>query len=234
MALHLKALDGPHQDKSFLLRPGFVIGRAEGDLVVPSDKRLSGRHAFVEGSDDEPWYLVDNGSKNGLRVDNVAIERVPLKTGTQILVGTYTYEVTDEFPLDAPAPASPGNARHWREILTSFITSHIPEVKNEGRAIAALRPSVVLDFVRGVQAETRWILSYGPRKIGKHSLDFPIFEPGAPDVCFEIIPTPDGIKFRTDHPGKVTLNGKSVSTEILHIADVIKIQGTEIEVDFVE
>lgn len=214
-----------------------MIGRSEGDLVVSDDLRLSSRHAYVERSDDGMWYLVDNNSKNGLRIDNTMMTRIPLDVGVKILVGTYTYEVTDELPLNNvnhEAAGKSGKGRHWRDIIVDFISFNLPNVKDEGRAIAPLHPSVVLDFVRGVQAETRWILSYGPRQVGSRSLDFPIFEPGAPSVCFEIMPTPDGITFRTNHPDIVKLNGKAVSTEILHIADVIKIQGTEIEVDFIE
>lgn len=233
MALHLKGIDGPHADKKFLLRVGFVIGRTEGDLVILEDKRLSGRHAYVQEYDGQ-WQLVDNGSKNGLRVNSVAMAKVPLIVGTKILVGTYTYEVIDEAPVKGAERASTSKARHWRDILIDFVSKKMPEVRNEGRAIAALSPAVVLDFVRGPQAETRWVLGYGPRKIGSRSLDLPIFEPGAPPVCFEILPTPDGITFKTDHPELVSLNGKSVEVEILHIADVIKIQDTEIEVDFIE
>lgn len=238
MALHLKALSGPFKDKSFPLKVGFVVGRTEGDLIVNEDLRLSGRHAFVEALDDGQWQMVDNKSKNGLRVDDTLFEKVPLEIGKVILIGTYYYEVTDEKlseeAAQAAAQAKSGHARHWREILTSQIENNLTDIKNEGRAIAAFHPSIVLDFIRGPQAETRWVLSYGPRSVGSRSLDFPIFEPNAPEVCFVITPSPDGITFQTDHPDLVTLNGRSVSTEILHIADIIKIQDTEIEVDFIE
>lgn len=234
MALHLKVLDGPAKDKVYALRPGFVIGRGEGDLVVASDKRLSTRHAYVEVGDDGVWYLVDNGSKNGLRVGNEQKKRVGLQAGVKILIGSQNYEVIDQQAHEpAPVKVKP-KARHWREILADFAMKAMAAVKNEGKAIVSLHPAVVLDFIRGTQAETRWVLGYGPRRIGSRSLDLPIYEPGAPEVCFEILPTPDGISFKTDYPEFVKLNGQSVSAEILHIADIIKIQDTEIEVDFIE
>jgi len=233
MALHLKALDGTLKDKLYALRPGFVIGRGEGDLVIANDKRLSTRHAFVEVGDDGTWYLVDNGSKNGLRVGNEQKKRVGLEVGTKILIGSTNYEVVDHIADPLPIKTKP-KARHWRDILADFAMKAMAAVKNEGKAIVSLHPAVVLDFIRGTQAETRWVLGYGPRKIGARSLDLPIYESGAPDVCFEILPTPDGISFKTDYPELVKLNGQSVSAEILHIADIIKIQDTEIEVDFIE
>lgn len=234
MALHLKVLDGPSKDKVYALRPGFVIGRGEGDLVVPADKRLSTRHAYVEVGDDGVWNLVDNGSKNGLRVGAEQKTKVALQAGVKILIGSQNYEVVD-VKVDEPLPIKiKPKARHWREVLADFAMKAMGVVKNEGKAIVSFHPAVVLDFIRGAQAETRWVLGYGPRKIGARSLDLPIFENGAPDVCFEILPTPDGISFKTDYPDLVKLNGQSVSAEILHIADIIKIQDTEIEVDFIE
>ncbi len=59
MALHIKALDGPYKNHSFLLIRGFVIGRAEGDLRIHKDTRLSGRHAVVEADERGTLYLAD-------------------------------------------------------------------------------------------------------------------------------------------------------------------------------
>lgn len=186
----------------------------------------------MEVGDDGAWYLVDNDSKNGLRVAGEQKKRVALQVGTKILIGSYVYEVIDQ--PNAPAPARKPRARHWRDILIDFIGQGMAKIRNESRAAVSLHPAVVLDFIRGRQAETRWVLGYGPRRIGARSLDLPIFESDAPDTCFEILPTPDGISFKTDHPELVKLNGRPVTAEILHIADIIKIQDTEIEVDFIE
>ncbi len=103
------------------------------------------------------------------------------------------------------------------------------QLKNEARPLLSLHPAVILDFIRGCQAETRWVLGYGPRKVGTNTLDLSIFQPSAPDVCFEILPTPEGISFKTSHPSVVKLNGQGVRAGILHIGDIIKIHDTEIE-----
>jgi hypothetical protein len=154
-----------------------------------------------------------------------------LTVGLKLLIGSFTYEVVD---VEVAAQPQAKRAKHWQDVVVDQVTKNIPEIKEEQNILLPLKPAVVLDFIRGGQAETRWILGYGPRKVGARSIDVPVFEPGAPDVCFEILPTSDGIAFKTDHPELVTLNGRNVSAEVLHIADVIKIQDTEIEVDFIE
>jgi hypothetical protein len=46
----------------------FLIGRSEGDLVIPSDRTMSGKHAEIRRVDerDQPaWLLVDLDTANG-------------------------------------------------------------------------------------------------------------------------------------------------------------------------
>ena len=232
MALQLKALDGPHKDTLFLIRKGFTVGRSEGDLVLKSDAKLSSRHAYVDADESGQLYLIDNKSKNGIRVDGNQVSRVKIEVGTQILIGTFVYEVVDQAIANPPLPEK--KARYWHEILIDYAKQALGHVDNTPRAVVPLHPAVVLDFIRGTQAETRWVLGYGPRRIGSGSIDLPIYESGAPKVCFEILPTPDGISFKTNHPDLVKLNGQSAESEYLRIGDVIKILETEIEVDFIE
>jgi hypothetical protein len=232
MALYLTALDGPHKDRSFALRRGFVVGRNEGDLVCKNDAKLSSRHAYVEGNEKDELFLFDNKSKNGLRVNGKAENKIKLTVGTQILIGTYIYQVVDQ-KVEPPKPPEK-KARFWHEILVDYARECFPHVENVPKGIVSLHPAVVLDIVRGGQAETRWVLGYGPRRIGSASIDLPIYEPNAPKVCFEILPTPDGISFKTNHPDLVKLNGQSSESGILRLGDLIRIAETEIEVDFIE
>lgn len=96
-----------------------------------------------------------------------------------------------------------------------------------------MHPALVLDFLRGPQSETRWVLGYGPRRVGRLSVDLPILEEKASPTCFEIFPSEEGIQFKAIGQ-EVRLNGRSVSTEVLQVGDRIQILGTEIEVDFTE
>lgn len=230
MAMHLRPLNGPNKDQTFELKVGFTIGRSEGDLVLPRDSKLSSKHAVVEKDEAGGLFFVDQGSKNGLRIAGQQLTRVRLAPGIRITIGTFVYEITDQ----ATPKRSKQKSKFWHEVLVDYAKRCLPHVENQPRAIVPFQPAVVLDFVRGIQAETRWILGFGPRKIGASSIDLPIYEPNAPAVCFEVLLTPDGVTFKTAHEDFVQLNGKSVGAEILRIADVIKINDTEIEVDFIE
>jgi hypothetical protein len=122
--------------------------------------------------------------------------------------------------------------RYWHEILAEFVAANQESFSERKRPVTPLNPAVVLEFVRGLQVSSKWILGYGPRKVGPSVLDLPIWEPGAPAVCFEILPSSDGIVFKTAHPKLVTVNGEALDTHVLHVGDKIQINETIIEVDF--
>jgi pSer/pThr/pTyr-binding forkhead associated (FHA) protein len=137
-------------------------------------------------------------------------------------------------PAEAPARRAPKKGRYWNEVLADFLANNIEMFSENRKPVAAFEPAVVLDFVRGTQVNFRWVLGYGPRKIGADSIDLPIWEPGAPGVCFEISPSKNGIVFKTAHPNVVLLNGQSIDNQVLRVGDTIRIQETLIEVDFIE
>lgn len=134
-----------------------------------------------------------------------------------------------------PAPAKPVKKKaqkFWHEALSEFLDAYQNRFTDKPKPATALEPAVVLEFVKGVQVNSKWTLGYGPRKIGATSLDLPICEPGAPAICFELHPTMDGILFSTKHPEQVKINGQSVDSKLLHMGDTIQILETLIEVDF--
>lgn len=134
-----------------------------------------------------------------------------------------------------PPPAPPIKKQHkWYELLGAFLASNSKSFSESKRPVAPLEPALVLDFVRGIQSNSRWVIGYGPRKVGASALDLPIWEPGAPEVCFEVLPSTDGILFKTSHADLVTLNGQSIDNQVLHVGDTIRILETIIEVDFIE
>lgn len=140
-----------------------------------------------------------------------------------------------------PAADDPGEAvgnlregRKWNDILAEITTEAIGKISDQPKALVALTPAIRLTFIGGVQAETRWTLGYGPRRAGAASIDLPIFETGAPEICFEIIPAPEGVTFRTNHPKQVTLNGAETRVGSLKEGDLIAVGQTRIEVELIK
>ena len=124
----------------------------------------------------------------------------------------------------------------WHEAIGKLLEKTIEDHKDsktEKPIIVPLDPAIELSFVRGLQVEDKWTLGYGPRTIGKESLDLALLEPEAPDLCFDIIPTTEGCLFKTDSPKNVKLNGKSQASAVLKNKDRIIIFETEIEVKLI-
>ena len=233
MSLFLRAKNGPLKNSVFAIRKGLTLGRTEGEVII-SDPNLSSRHAVIDLEGTE-FVLIDLKSKNGFRVGGERMDRVNLRAGTHIQIGQFEYEIIAEqevAPETVISIPKKKKARYWHEVLAQFGRNQMSEVENFRKALVPLRPAVVLDFIRGSQIDTRWILGYGPRRAGSSSLDLPIFEPNAPEWCFEVAPSTDGISFKTEHPEIVKLNGAAVRFETLRVGDIIKIYDSEIEVDF--
>jgi pSer/pThr/pTyr-binding forkhead associated (FHA) protein len=86
----------------------FVIGRTEGDLVLPHDGMISGRHLEItrqKVGDSYRWVVTDLQTTNGLFV---RVSRIALASGAEFLVGQGRYR----FEMSAPSPpaetAAPG------------------------------------------------------------------------------------------------------------------------------
>lgn len=81
-----------------------VIGRAKGDIVIPSDVAMSASHAEVARVDaggKHGWRLRDLGSSNGTLT---RCRTVSLRSGTVILIGSKRYRF--ELPPAAAVPPS--------------------------------------------------------------------------------------------------------------------------------
>ncbi|MGE4131407.1 MAG: FHA domain-containing protein [Bdellovibrionales bacterium] len=261
MGIAIRAFAGPLINQVFPIEAPITLGRV-GQIKLP-DPKVSGIHAQIEKSSSGQWKVVDNGSKNGIRVDDVKVASIKLVPGIKFYIGDSGFEVievaSNPAKVEPPAPsadAAPAKAartssreakagqaeapkkkakkKYWHQALADFVKRHVDTFKDRPRPVVALQPAIVLEFVRGVQTNSKWVLGYGPRKLGAASLDLPIWEPSVPDICFELQPSSDGIVFKTEHPKLVRLNQKSVDSEVLRVGDIITINETMIEVDFIE
>jgi pSer/pThr/pTyr-binding forkhead associated (FHA) protein len=109
--------DGEETGEVIRLRGGsFVIGRVEGDLVIPHDGGISGRHAEILRRVEEgavAWILRDLGSTNGtfVRASTVALHH-----DQELLIGGRIVRFSEPAPgttaPEAPAPSAEGT-RKW-------------------------------------------------------------------------------------------------------------------------
>lgn len=91
---HLAVVDGSMRGITVpLADAGVLIGRNPECALVLSDDFASGRHARVYARDGQ-WFIDDLGSTNGTFVGGERIgERVPLREGDHIRIGTTVLEV---------------------------------------------------------------------------------------------------------------------------------------------
>ncbi len=104
--------DGKQEGEWVRLRADrYVIGRAEGDIRIPHDGLMSGRHAELVRQQIQPgcwrWTLVDLKSTNGTFV---RIGKTILREGMEFLMGAghYRFETstaTVAYVAQSPAPA---------------------------------------------------------------------------------------------------------------------------------
>jgi serine/threonine protein kinase len=108
MAVVLRVTGGSHQGQEFLIdRAGqFVVGRASHvDFALGRDSMLSREHFQVEV--EPPFcHLVDLGSTNGTKVNQLRVERVLLREGDQVTAGDSTFTV--QFTSAGRKDDSPG------------------------------------------------------------------------------------------------------------------------------
>lgn len=234
MELILTALSGPRKDETFPLSDGLTIGRSAGGITL-DDPKISSLHARIVKK-GEDWFLQDNNSKNGIRINSEKVDNVPLTPGLKFFVGDSEFEVMEirPEPEEKPKPKPAKKQRYWHEVLADFVKENQGAFDDKPRPVSPLEPALVLEFVRGTQVNSKWVLGFGPRKVGAASLDLPIWEPGAPATCFEIVPSANGLIFKTARPDIVLLNGEAVDSQVLRVGDTIRILDTLIEVDFTE
>jgi pSer/pThr/pTyr-binding forkhead associated (FHA) protein len=56
---------------------------------------VSRRHAYLK-KENEDWVLYDNGSTNGVKVNDTAVPRAVVKDGDQVVIGTFVLRFRDE------------------------------------------------------------------------------------------------------------------------------------------
>lgn len=211
------------------------------------DPKISSKHAQIIKNEAGQLLLVDLGSTNGIKVDGKRVKQIVLTPGKQFQVGQTQVRVES---LEAAPPALPNEnvpeveeilepeievpPPEWPEYFQEFIADTRSKVKDKAKPLDPLPQMLQLKFLRGPQIDTVWSLGYGPRHIGRGSLDFPLYDEAAPELAFRVRAKGEQIQLETPHSKLVRLNDKFVSTEELTDGDLISIGSSLIQVSIKE
>jgi hypothetical protein len=140
--------DGSEDGESIRIRKEqFVIGRAEGDLVIPHDSQMSSRHAELRQTvvrDKLRWTLVDLKSTNGTYV---RIGHAVLEHGQEFILGRSRFRFENP-PAERsqPKPAGRQSTRPWQNPATNHAAPAVVELTADGSGPRVLlaRPEIWL------------------------------------------------------------------------------------------
>ncbi len=225
MDLYIEVLDGQLKGSRTPLRAGLTIGRRDCDLNI-EDSKVSGKHAMIELRPDGGLWIVDQGSANGIRVQDSKLVELALDPGVSFRLGRTNFKI-------AASDAKSNKKSNWRKIILNLTEKGIKDsAPQKKREVSPFPVPVRLLFKRGLQVGQEWTLGYGPREIGASSVDLPLYEPGLPAKCFKIV-AKDGdviLKVYEEARGKIFLNGKAIETAFIRTGDVLEIANTRIEI----
>jgi pSer/pThr/pTyr-binding forkhead associated (FHA) protein len=128
----------------------FVIGRTEGDLVIPHDGQMSSRHAILKqttANDKIRWAIVDLKSTNGTFV---RVGHATLEDGSEFVIGRTRLRFENKSAVRSAAPkaASPADQATvpWQPPPSANDAPAIVELSNEGgpRRVLLNKPEIWL------------------------------------------------------------------------------------------
>jgi pSer/pThr/pTyr-binding forkhead associated (FHA) protein len=123
--------------------PHFVIGRTEGDLVIPHDSMMSSRHAAISRVQEKEryrWYLTDLQSTNGTYLK---IASSMLKHGQELLIGSRRLRFQAAQPNAEPTDvALPVKTQGWQAVTDAEMIPALVELtaQGEGQRFLLTRP----------------------------------------------------------------------------------------------
>ena len=214
-------LRGPNKGKEFPVKSGLILSRnkEQENGILIEDPKASNPHAKIVKK-KQGFYLQDMDSKNGTYINKETNDFFALTPGLKFQIGQTVLQVK----------ASPKPQKHWTEIVSKELKKL--SLKDHPKKILIINPALILKFQSGVQKGDKWHLHYGPREAGSASLDLPILESQAPDICFSLEPVKASVLFKTRYPEKILLNKKHIPKKKLIAGDCITFAKTAIEVEY--
>lgn len=245
MPLYFIVTTGPQKGYKLPIKEGLEIGRSKKSGLRLSDPNVSASHAKVVKKENQ-WILMDNDSLNGTQFNGQSVKSLFLSNGVSFQVGQNTIEVSlEEEKLEAKEVSvidfldsesveffrkkKQGQKEDWVSVLTRYTNDLESLFENRSESIVFLKTPLCLSFTKGLQVGTSWVLTYGPRKVGRGSVDLPIYEKKAPLLCFEVVILSEEAHLTSKEFKNVLFNGKPFSSEKVKSGDVVDIENTCIQ-----
>lgn len=214
-------LNGPHKGTEFLIKKNLIFCRnkKQPNGVLITDPKASNPHAKIIKK-NQGFYLKDLDSKNGTYVNKKINPYFALTQGLEFKIGKTLFIVKPDLIKQIP----------WTDTVAEELKKL--SLKNNIKQWKIINPTLILQFKSGVQKGVKWFICYGPRKAGAESLDLPILESQAPDICFLLEPKLSGVLFKTQYPNKIFINKESLLQKQLVAGDIITFKKTSIKVEY--
>ena len=125
--------DGEEGESIRIRQEQFIIGRTEGDLVIPHDSQMSSRHMELRRTFSKEkfrWHLVDLKSTNGTYV---RIGQALLQHGQEFILGRTRLRFDNQAAAEADhaSPAKPAT-KAWQSGANSSLVPSITELATDG------------------------------------------------------------------------------------------------------
>lgn len=125
--------DGSDDGEWVRLRSGrIIIGRTQGDVLIPHDDRVSSQHAELTRKVEDghcSWYLTDQHSTNGTYVFR---KTHPLRHAQELLLGGCRWRFELPQPTASVQDGEPGVTRGMEAIAPSALFPTLTEVAPQG------------------------------------------------------------------------------------------------------
>jgi hypothetical protein len=214
MAVFIEIIEGENLGLQLRLAEGEVYALdslAEGRTDVNGSLHIVGTSSggLALASSTDPLFQL--AGKN--------VKSVILKPGVVFQIGETFYKVMRGEEELSTIESEP--VKTWREIIENEIEGLAFPIQ-EGR-VQPFNPLFRMRFVMGPQTGEEVSLGYGPREVGRDSLDIQLLDPNTPGIAFEIVPTGQGPLLMNSGGAAVKINGTSPKNSILKVGDQISI-----------
>lgn len=229
MVTFIEIMDGPNEGSRFKVEEGLTLGRSKADIII-KDGKVSSTHAQFALDGKGQYVLQDLDSSNGIHINGRRVKKVALLQGVIFELGRTQFKVVqveEEIAIDFSRLIT------WRSILKDRLGAAPSSEESPALQIQAFSPALRLQFIQGIQTDEEIILGYGPRFAGADSLDIELLDEEAPKEAFEFHAGPGMVQIKVTSPGRVTLNNRTVTAEMLKDGDTICVGNTLIRVSYV-